>query len=334
MNANTRARRSPQAVLQNSFAPEMEPKEITFDANARALKTTWSTGAKDIYCINTYPNGVTFSMHQNPTSKVVDSSDPIIDETFKPSQFHLRFKDTRSYQLPEGKYFLFKENYSQSLERKLSQLHKQGRLADSVVYFGTTNDPFHALHKKFDVTMSCLNLLEQYRPGLVVVQTRSPLLISALPILKMLGDRVVVAINIESHLEASIQRYTPGQSRVGERLITAAGMRAQGIPVNLVVSPVLPYGDPYRDAWEFAELLDKHGDYISLGSLATGDLRDEAQLKTLLIAERLEADKQYRWLRPHSYRYLYFALQTMCPSKLELPMRSDRSPAQLALFAA
>lgn len=303
----------------------------SFNPEAPELTRTWSSNAQLIYTLNAYPNGITLSAHQNETIKNENGEEKA---KFSPSAFHLRLKDTKDYQLPAGKYYLYKENYLESFEKHLSQLHKSGLLDSTVFYFGTTSDPFYALHKKFDVTMNCLELLERYKPALVVVQTRSPMVISALPILKMLGERAVVAINVETRLETSVQRYTPGQSRIAERLVAADGLRRQGIKVNLVVSPVLPYGDFYKDAWDFADMLAENADYVTFGSLSTGEVNEEAELKNLPLARRLEGDKQFRWLRPHSYRAVYYALKQVAPEKMELPHAMGEKKEQLSLFAA
>jgi hypothetical protein len=169
---------------------------------------------------------------------------------------------------------------------------------------------------------------------MLVVQSRSPLVLSALPILKFFGERAAAVITIESPSDAVIQKFTPGQSSVMERLVAADGLRAQGITVNLQVSPILPYGDFYRDAWPFAELLADHADYITLGCLATGSVQDEQALRINPLAVHLSTDKQYRWLRPHAYKYLFHALQSVAPEKLLLPVRSEVMKSQLSLFAA
>lgn len=309
-----------------------------FDPSAPQLQTTWSSFARRIYSINTYPNGITMSVHENdPLQRSDIARGEKVGERkakFAPNHFHLRFRDTKNYQLPPGKYFLYRENYLDALEQHLSTLHKEGMLSSTVFYFGVTGDPFAGLSKKFDVTIGCLQLLEQYRPGLVVAQTRSPMIISALPILKMLGENAVAAIPVESPVEKAIVKYTPGQPKIAERLVAANGLRRQGIKVNLVVSPILPYGEVYRNAWDFADLLDSHADYVTFGCLASGAKSDEKQLRSLPVAQKLAADGNYRWLRPNSHRYLYGALSVVAPNKLMLPVKAANSVEQLDMFAA
>lgn len=314
-------------------------KEIAeFDPFAPELQTTWSTYAEQIYCLNTYPNGITLSVHSNDFDAAKNVSDDKSSDAalrlskYLPNQFHLRFRDTRDYQLPVGKYYLHRENYAAALEAQLSHLHKVGELNSMVCYFGSVTDPFLNLHKKFDVTMSCLDVLERYAPGLVVFQTRSPMVISILPALKALGSRAVVAIPIETHIEKSVQRYMPTKPRVAERIVAADGLRKQGVTVNLMASPVLPYGDYFRDAWDFADLLNRHADYITFGSLASGSENDEKALRIMPIAQKLVADKQFRYLRPYSYHVLYRAMQAIAPEKLLLPVKKPVNPSQLSLF--
>jgi len=254
--------------------------------------------------------------------------------TFDPWQFHLRLKDTRDFRLPQGKYSLYRENIKEALRQHLSAFNKQGELDKTIVYFGTTSDAFLSFQKKFEITMGCLEVFEQFKPGQLVIQTRSPMVISALPILKNLGDRAAVSIPIESTSEEAIKRYSPGQPRISERIVAASGLRRQGVKVNLSVSPVLPYGDFYRDSWSFAELLETYADYVSFGSLAYGKGNEERQLRQLSLARKLASDRKFHWLRPYSFRNIFRALSVIAPEKMVLPTAEGSKKNQLDLFAA
>ena len=347
-HADTKLYSSSAAVMSHNSRSGLTAEEVNesnFEGNAAELVTTWSSHAEVICCINSYGNGITLSLHPGlqvgvnsasgcETGAGSGDSKSALMKRYLPNQFHLRFRDTRDYQMPDGKYFLYRKEVRAALEHQLSQLNQRGLLAATVVYFGTVTDPFAVFHKKFDVTTACLEILGQYRPSKLVIQTRSPMVIAALPTFKQLGDQSVAVIPVETHLERSVVRYTPGLPRISERLIAAQGLRRQGVAVNIAVSPVLPYGDSYRDAWDFAELINRHADYITFGCLADGSEANEKQLKNLPIAQRLAADQQFRWLRPHAYRHVYQALLSLAPDKLLLPVRAPIKPSQLALFAA
>lgn len=296
---------------------------------------SWSTFAKTICCINVYPNGVTISLHEGLRDEDFDNKG-CVNSKYLLNQFHLRFRDTRDYQIPDGKYYLYRKQALEAVEKHLSLLNQRGMLNSTVIYFGSASDPFLAFHKKFDLTTGCLNLFEQYKPQKLLIQTRSPMVIAALPVLKLLGERSVVVIPIETHLERSVVRYMPGKPRIAERLVATQGLRRQGVVVDLCVSPILPYGDPKRDAWDFAELLTRHSDYISLGCLSDGSESSERHLKNIPIAQKLASDEQFLFLRPKAYSYLLNALLSIAPEKLELPIkrRTFTKVGQLELFAA
>ena len=313
----------------------VEISSASFDAGAEGLHRTWHSFATNIFCINAYSNGVTFSLHRNKVaSSAEQAGEEVTGEKYGPSDFHLRLKETRDYLAPEGRYYLFKKEPLAALEKKLALLHEQGVLAGSVCYFGSVNDPFLAFHRKFDLTMACMELLERYRPGLLVVQTRSPMVISALPLLKSFGKRGMVTIPIETRLESAVQRYSPGQPKIAERILAAQGIRRQGVEVNLSVSPILPYGDFHRDAWTFAEMLQENADFVTFGCLASGGPEDEQKLRALEISQKLVSDRRFRLLRPYAYRHVYNALAALAPEKLTVPVRLKNKPAQLSMFAA
>ncbi len=349
------------SILASTKWPASGHEEYANDAKHFA----WHTNAEFVYAINTYPNGVTLSIHhrtivvgacnstsrpnsppangaRSPSSEAGHEGEkstgmPPENESLNsllPEQFSLRVRDTRDYMLPAGRYYLYKESFRQSLERHLAQLYKLGKLPSAVFYFGTVTDPFHSFHKKFEVTMACLDLFEHYKPGMLVVQTRSPMVIAALPTLRLLSPKAVVTIPIESPIEAAVARYTPGQPRISERLVAIDGMRRQGVKVNVAASPILPYGDFVRDAFSFAELLADSGDYVTLSSLAFGDERSENQLKNLPIAQKLVTDHCLQWLRPQSYLKVLEAVQQIAPEKLQIGSMVQLGNPQLSLFAA
>ncbi|MCC6933857.1 MAG: hypothetical protein IT292_11510 [Deltaproteobacteria bacterium] len=322
-----------QELAVDTLEDQLKLTDASFDPNSEDLLQGWWANSANILCINCYPNGITLSQHRPKGES--DLSAEHSELALRPHHFYLRYRDMREYLLPEGKYFLYKEDYLVQLEDHLSQMRKSGLLEKTVVILGNTADPFFALNKKFEVTMNCLGLLENYKPGLVVLQTRSPMVIAALPFVKCLEDRTVVAMCVETFREDVISRYTPGQATIRERLVACEGLRAQDLKVQLVVSPILPYGDYYRDAWKFAEILNRHADYISVGCLASGLQSDEVALRSLPLAQKLEADGHLKILRPHAYRHLYYVLKNAYAEKLKTPVNDLKAqPAQLNLFAA
>ena len=322
-------------ILKDEFQP-ISINQAPFNLNDKELQTNWTTGAQEVFCINAYQNGVTFSSHRGAGMflEAINSFEQTPLQNQSTSLFNLRLKETKEFLLPLGKYFLYKEDPINQLEKQLISLKVQNRLKNSVIYFGLTNDPFHAFHKKFFLTMGCLDLLQKYRPKSLVVQTRSPMAIASAPALKSLGKIATVVIPIETTLESVVARFTPGQSSISERLLAAEGLRKQKIRVNISVAPILPYGDFYKDAKEFAQIMLDYSDNLTFGCLNDGTSECEKTLNKLPIAKKLNSAKEYKFTRPHSYRAVYTAAKNIAPEKLILPVNCKNMAKQLDLFVA
>lgn len=207
----------------DTYDCKTEPEEQTYDKPV-------------MYTVDSFSNGIAFGQH-----KLEEGQDPR-------EVYSLRLRDDVEMIRLRSRYALHKERPLYELERHLMRLSRQGILRSAIIYFGTTTDPFFPFEGKFDASMKFLELFRRYTPGMLHVQTRSPLIVLALPVFKALGKHVSVTIGLESCLEDSVQRYTPGLPRVEERLKTAAALRKFGIEVMLQVHPVLPYGDWRKDA--------------------------------------------------------------------------------------
>ena len=301
-------------------------------AKTQTNTNLWHASAEHVFSLSIYPNGLSASYHKR--NQIFDDSDNEI--TCRPlfGNFHLKLKETKSYQIPNGKSFVYKENPLGNFEQFLIHYSKQNILQKSVFYFGLTSDPFWSFDKKIKLTMGCLELLEKYQAGFVVMQTRSPLVIAALPFIKYMADRVVVAINVETRLESVVAQYTPGQPKIASRLLAADSLRSLGVKVNLVAAPILPYGDYVRDAWGFAELLDRYADYVTLDSLTSGMYEEEVQLRDLALTKKLSYNDQIKFLRPLAHMPVYVAMKEVAPDKLVLPEVAMPQDRQLSLFAA
>jgi len=296
------------------------------------FKNSLSAGASHVITLNSYPNGVSISLHKvslEPVSQGESISSLIVSDPF-----FLRTRDTREIGLPDGKFLIYRENFKVELENLFSNLNKKNILGTSVIFFGVTSDPFNSFHQKFAQTAACLEILEKYKFARVVIQSRSKMLLSALPTLKVLEDRLICVIPFETRLEKAILRYTPGQPKLEERLITANGLKAQSIKVTFSASPILPYGETSGDAWKFAELLVKYSDKVLLQGLCTGTKENEDLIRKMSLASKLDADKQVLFLRPNAEEPVKKILEKLSPSHLVIEPIESKSTVQLKLFAA
>jgi hypothetical protein len=217
------------------------------------------------------------------------------------------------------------------LDRHLSRLSSRGELRRTTVVFGVTTDPFHPFDEKFATSMRFLELFERYAPGRLVIQTRSPLIVIGLPILKRVRGSTVVMIGIETPLDDVRRRLTPGLPSVDERWKTVRALKRFGCRVGVQVSPILPYGDWRADAGRFADELARDADFISVRSIAqvSGAGRPRG-----VLAEKLSAERQFFWLRADAHRPLHDALSQIAPDRLYHPAEVSLVDPQISLFGS
>jgi len=215
------------------------------------------------------------------------------------------------------------------LERHLERLSSRGELRRTTIVFGVTTDPFHPFDEKFATSMRFLEIFERYAPGRLVIQTRSPLVVIGLPVLKKLRNSTFVSIGIETPLEEVRQRYTPDLPTVEERWKTVRALRRFGLKVGVQVAPILPYGDWRRDAALFAQELHEHADFIGIRSIiqAAGVSRP-----TTRVARMLAQERQFFWLRQDSHKPLVDAVSELAAEKLYHPASLEPQDPQLKLF--
>jgi DNA repair photolyase len=229
-----------------------------------------------------------------------------------------------------SRYVLGSGEPLKDLERHLERLSALGELRRTTVVFGVSTDPFHPFDEKFATSMRFLELFERYVPGRLVIQTRSPLVVIGLPVLKKMRAATFVTIGIETPLEEVRSRYTPELPTIDERWKTVRALRRFGLKVGVQVSPLLPYGDWRKDSEAFAEKLAEVADYLVVGSLAEsyGSARP-----TTPLARKLALDRQFFWLRQDTHKPLTEALSRVVPEKLYHPAQALFVDKQLRLFA-
>jgi hypothetical protein len=274
------------------------------------------------YTVDVYADGLALGQHQLATCE--DPRD----------YYYLRLPEDPALVQLRSHYALHCRKPVQDLERGLQRLQSQGALASTTIYLGVASDPFSSNTGHFEVSMRFIELFKRYKPGLLVVQTRSPLVVLAMPVLRALEKSARVTLAIETPLEEVAQRYTPGLPRVQERWKVADALRKLGVQVGIQVNPLLPYGEWRSDAAAFAAQISAHADSIHVRGLHDGSPRMERRLRRLPLAQRLAQDRKYHWLRADAANPLITAIEQLCPEKLKLPQAPRIKDRQGKLFAA
>lgn len=282
-----------------------------------SYKSTVATGiceTKSTILVDPYPDGISIARVSNNTS---------------PCSLGLDGGDGEPSGLLRSRYSFGRNDPVLELERRLSRLSSRGELRCSTVVLGSTTDPFHPFDEKFATSMKFLKLLERFVPGRLIIQTRSPLIVIGVPVLKRVRENTYVMMAIETNRDDIGKHYAPEAPLPSERLQAIRTLRHFGMRVGIQVAPLLPYGDWRKDAHAFGEFLNAHGDFIhirDLTQLAQGG-RPKGYAAQLLAQER-----KFHWLRTDAHFPLVQVLQDIAPEKLLHPVDLGFAEPQIGLF--
>src|SRR5690606_23608388 len=121
--------------------------------------------------------------------------------------------------------------------------------------------------RRWKLTRACLEVLAQHPPGLLLLQTRSPLVERDFDLLQRLGDRCWLSFTLETDLDAVRRQVTPRCPSVDRRLQTLQAALAAALNVQVAVSPCLPFSDVET----FGSLLVAHGHRVVVDTYTSGD---------------------------------------------------------------
>jgi hypothetical protein len=292
-----------------------------FGRSLTSAQSSANGAARIVYSIDSYLDGISINKHRIRSN----------DLTW---EFPLAIEEDSA--MLSGERFEFSRGLQpfHELEVQLARLSRQGVLRESVFYLGVNTDPFHPFDQKFDASMKLLELLAKYQPGMVFIQTRSPLLVIAMPQLAKLGLHCAVNVPIETTDERVRRFYTPTLPTIEERMSMIIALRRFGIEVNVQAGPLLPYGDWRTDANAMAKELVKVANRVQPIGFSDGSEQREQELRGSTIVKRLANDRKFHWLREDASEPLRAAIAALDSEKLLPVMRPQLQSAQLGFFAA
>jgi DNA repair photolyase len=131
----------------------------------------------------------------------------------------------------------FKENAAQRLTEELAR----PRYVCKPIAMGTNTDPYQPLEKRLEVTRSILEVLERCHHPVTIV-TKSTLILRDLELLAALAREQLVSVAISvTSLDPEIKRtLEPRTASPRARLTVIERLAAAGVPVGVMVAPVIP----------------------------------------------------------------------------------------------
>ena len=102
-------------------------------------------------------------------------------------------------------------------------------------------DPYQPLEVKYELTRKCLEILAQNNWP-VIIQTRSPLVLRDIDILKGMTD-LEVGLSVTTADDAVRKLFEPGAPPIEDRIKTLDELRGAGIKTYAMIAPMLPGAD-------------------------------------------------------------------------------------------
>lgn len=154
---------------------------------------------------------------------------------------------------PWGQWLRAKVNAAEALRRDIELLADP---AQTRVFMSSATDPYQPAESKLRITRSALDVFREHPVGLLVVQTRSPLVERDFDLLAEMPF-AWLSMTVETDDDSVRRALTPTCPSIERRLTTMRKARSARIKVQAAVSPTLP-----NDPVHFADLLSGSADRV------------------------------------------------------------------------
>jgi DNA repair photolyase len=209
-----------------------------------------------------------------------------------------------------GSWVIAKRNLPECLERELIALGRAGKLAHSAIFMSSATDPYQGMERRMRLTRAALALMAQNPPRRLLLQTRSPMVERDMDLLRRLGSHVIVSITLETDDERVRRRLTPTTASVARRVAAARRLRAEGIFVQLAISPMMP-----NCAERFAELAASCANRVIVDTYLDGDGSGGKRSRALGIPQLYASAGYEGWFERGAERELIAAMKSRMGSE-------------------
>lgn len=121
---------------------------------------------------------------------------------------------------------------------KLELLHNNGDLKDQLIIVGKNSDPFLPILDKLESSIELLDALCHYRGQHCVIQTRSPHVILAVPLLRNNASYITVSLGIETLSDLTARTLTPSLPSPTDRCVAARTLTSLGLNCEIILFPI------------------------------------------------------------------------------------------------
>jgi DNA repair photolyase len=200
-----------------------------------------------------------------------------------------------------GSYVHPRVGIADKLRRELRRLDEKGQLANTAIFMSSATDPYQGAERQWRLSRACLDAFLERPPGLLVLQTRSPLVAEDFDRLAALGTRCWLNFTLETDLEAVRKALTPRCPSIDQRVKTLQQAVTRGLQVQITVSPCLPYSAVET----FGELLVRHSQRVVVDTYISGDGNGGKRTAATAIPALYSAQQWGNWRAEEAADALY-----------------------------
>ena len=223
-----------------------------------------------------------------------------------------RFKE-----IPWGEWINIKTNAADNYRNEIINLRKKNKPVN--IFMSSATDPYQPIERKVNLVRGILEVMIEYPPDFLWIQTRSPLITKDIDLLVALKEKckVLVSITVETDREDIKQIFAPYAPGIKLRLKALKEVHDAGIMTQASISPVLPFTP------EFPKLLDGIVDHIWIDTLSIGDGAMGKRSERLGMPKIFEEHGLSQWyqqglhVKVEKYFKKYFSSEMVRVSKQE-----------------
>ncbi len=133
-----------------------------------------------------------------------------------------------------GQFTTFKDNAGELVRRSMRP--------EMIVYCSPLVDPYQPAEKTRRLMPEILDAVIEKPPLVFVIQTRSPLILEDLGLLRRLNERTTlrVSFSVTTNRDPVRRLYEPHCAPAAQRLEAIAGLESSGIATHATLAPLLP----------------------------------------------------------------------------------------------
>jgi len=155
------------------------------------------------------------------------------------------------YRLPWSAWLAPKTNAPERLRRELARIAP----GSARIFCSSATDPYTPTERRFELTRRCLEVLAETPPALLLMQTRSPLVVRDAALLARIPT-ALASVTVTTDDDRVRRLLEPNAPGIALRVEALARLRAAGVRTQAAISPLLPC-DPERLARRLDPVVDR-----------------------------------------------------------------------------